>query len=104
MCSGANTTFCPGSSRVGVESSPIRMRGPCRSSNTAAASRLPWSTVRSSWIHRARVSDVPCDALIRTTSTPASRREIIFGGVSQAGPSVATILVRRREVRGMAGV
>ena len=47
---------------------------------------------------------VPWEALMRTTSTPASSSAVICAGCSQAGPRVATILVRRIGVRSMAGV
>ena len=57
-----------------------------------------WRWSRMSWIsriQRSRISGVPCDALTRMILTPASRSEIRRSSVSQAGPRVATILVRR---------
>jgi hypothetical protein len=80
----------------------MRIRGPCKSSSRAAAERRLASTVRSWVTQRARISGLPCDALMRMTSTPASRSAVICPGSSQAGPRVATILVRRIGERGMA--
>jgi hypothetical protein len=49
-------------------------------------------------IQPARISGVPWEALMRTTFTPASSRAVIWAGSDQAGPRVATILVRRTEL------
>jgi hypothetical protein len=38
---------------------------------------------------------VPCEKFSRTTSTPAAIRRCITSGEDEAGPRVATILVRR---------
>ena len=61
----------------------------------ATGSVRPFWTRWRSRIHLARSSGVPCEALTRTTFTPASSSWAIRSGCDQAGPRVATILVRR---------
>src|SRR5690348_17420803 len=74
------------------------MRGPCRSTRMATASPR-WSAIRrTAFIHWPRTSGVPCEALMRTTLTPASRSWPINSSDCVAGPRVATILVRRITV------
>jgi len=71
------------------------MRGPCKSTSTAIGSPCASAACRTSLIQPPRISGVPCEALMRTTLTPASSRAAICAAVPVAGPSVATILVRR---------
>ncbi len=52
-------------------------------------------TAWRSRISRVRSSDDPWEVLILTTSTPASRSFLIASWELEAGPTVATILVRR---------
>ncbi len=73
----------------------MRIFGPCRSTSTPTA----WPALRasertSSTCLRCSVA-LPCEKFTRTTSSPASiMRESVFGSL-EAGPRVATILVRR---------
>ena len=53
-------------------------------------------------IHDSRTSGVPWEELTRTTSTPASSSESSARPSSHAGPSVATIFVRRTTAFGKA--
>ncbi len=74
---------------------PIRIFGPDRSCKSAiglcsraAISRTLPITARCS-------SCVPCEKLRRKTSTPAWTSRSSCSGLREAGPTVATILVRR---------
>src|SRR6185437_11562920 len=73
----------------------IRIFGPCRSarmptSRPAAAEAARTALARARWS-----SGWPCERLRRTTSTPSAISFSSMPGASLAGPSVATILVRR---------
>ena len=50
---------------------------------------------RTSSMRRACAERPPCEKLTRTRSTPDATRSVIARSLSVAGPSVATILVRR---------
>src|SRR5579863_9427853 len=73
----------------------MRIFGPPRSSSTPThlSARCAAARTRSRW--RRRSSTVPCEALTRTTSTPARIMSVSTSRLSVAGPAVATILVRR---------
>src|SRR5712691_11416709 len=93
--SGANTTVSPARRTRGAASLPTRMRGPCRSTSTATATSAAAAASRTAAIHVARCSGVPWDEFTRMTFAPAPINPAIPSGVPVAGPSVATILVRR---------
>ncbi len=97
--SGASTSSSPSSSSCGADSTPMRMRGPCRSPRIATARPSSADTRRTSAMTRACCSCVPCEKLMRATSSPDWIRSRIFSGVLLAGPSVHTILVRGKSRR-----
>src|SRR5215472_14079344 len=73
----------------------MRIFGPPRSISTPTqrSARCAASRIRAS--RRRRSSTVPCEALRRTTSSPARSISTRVSSLSVAGPAVATILVRR---------
>src|SRR6266545_2637764 len=73
------------------------MRGPCRSTSTQAGAPAASAPRRAAAIHPARSSGVPCEAFTRITFAPASISAATRSGVPVAGPSVATIFVRRNK-------
>src|SRR5439155_22199252 len=93
--SGANTTVSPARRTRGAVSLPTRMRGPCRSTSTATATSAASAAFRTAAIQLARSSGVPWDEFTRMTFAPAPINPAMPSGVPVAGPSVATILVRR---------
>ena len=71
------------------------MRGPWRSIRTATGAPAASAARRTAATHPARSSGVPWDAFTRMTFAPASISPAMRSGVPVAGPSVATIFVRR---------
>src|SRR5215472_7290378 len=72
----------------------MRILGPPRSSSTPTQRSARWAAWRAAASRRRRSSTVPCEALRRTTSSPARIMSVSTSRSSVAGPSVATILVR----------
>src|SRR5579862_2826345 len=94
--SSAQTVICvPRSSRTGSGRSPIRSFGPCRSAISATGCPTSAAISRTSQARSACPSWVPWERFSRTASTPALISARSFSFVSDAGPSVATIFVRR---------
>src|SRR6516165_8029726 len=75
----------------------MRIFGPARSSSTPTQRSARCAASRTCARRRRRSSTVPCEALRRTTSSPARIIWVSTCGSSVAGPSVATILARRRS-------
>lgn len=61
----------------------------------ATGASLSFATLRATAIHSARISGVPCEALIRSTLVPAPSSAAMLEALPVAGPRVATILVFR---------
>src|SRR5439155_9546612 len=74
---------------------PMRSFGPCRSARSAIGRPTSAAISRTSQARWECPSCVPCERLKRTASTPASISARRRSRDSDAGPSVATILVRR---------
>src|SRR6185312_13824441 len=72
----------------------MRILGPPRSSSTPTLTPARSVASRTSFKRRPRSSRVPCEALSRTTFTPAWIMSRSTPGSSVAGPAVATIFVR----------
>jgi len=73
---------------------PRRIFGPCRSWRMASGRSSSPRTFFTAAITARRSSSVPCEKLIRETSTPRSARARIISSEFVAGPSVTTTLVR----------
>ena len=80
---------------TGSSSSPMRSFGPCRSAMSAIGRPTSAAISRTSQARSECPSCVPCERLKRTASTPASMSARRRSRDSEAGPSVATIFVRR---------
>src|SRR5437899_2534362 len=80
---------------TGSCNSPMRSFGPCRSAMSAIGRPTSAAISRTSQARWECPSCVPCERLKRTASTPASISARRRSRDSDAGPSVATILVRR---------
>src|SRR5262245_18081289 len=93
--SAATTTSSPRSSVTGSSSSPIRTFGPCRSAMIAIGRSISSETSRTSRIRSAWSSCAPCEKLRRAASIPARASSNTRSRDDDAGPSVATIFVRR---------
>ena len=80
---------------AGSASGPMRTLGPARSCSTATMrpARSARARIRSTIARRS--SRLPCEALVRKTSTPAASSASMPASVQDAGPRVATILVWR---------
>jgi len=76
-------------------SSPTRMRGPCRSRRIPTFFRARAAAERTRRQARVWSALVPWEKLRRATSSPARIMRASTGVDTEAGPSVATILVRR---------
>ena len=74
-----------------------RSFGPCRSTSTAIGRLNSRSIVRMTSIFSGSFSRGRWLMLSRNTSAPARKSVSIISGVSEAGPRVATILVRRER-------
>src|SRR5579859_132501 len=72
----------------------MRILGPPRSSSTPTQRSARCAAWRAWPRRRRRSSTVPCEALRRTTSSPARIISVRTSRSSVAGPKVATILVR----------
>lgn len=72
-----------------------RSLGPGKSARTATLRRSAAAASRRRATRRTCSSVVPCEKLMRATSTPASSTARRTAGGSVAGPSVATMRVRR---------
>src|SRR5579862_8112548 len=86
----APSASCTGPSRK----HSMRIFGPPRSSSTPTHRSARRAAARTAASRRRRSSTVPCEALRRTTSTPARIICVSTSGSSVAGPRVATIFVR----------
>src|SRR5579863_3569000 len=86
----APSASCTGPSRK----HSMRIFGPPRSSSTPMQRSQLCAAWRAAARRRMRSSTVPCEALSRTTSSPARIMSVSTPSSSVAGPSVATILVR----------
>ena len=80
---------------IGSSRSPIRSFGPWRSAISAIGRPTSRSVSRTRRAHSRCWSCVPCERFSRAPSTPARTSAESASGVEQAGPIVATILVRR---------
>ena len=90
--------WSPGlSSAIPSASGPIRSLGPGRSCRIATCRPARPAASRTSLAVSACSSAVPCEKFSRATSMPASIRRTSTSGSREAGPIVATILVRRIE-------
>ena len=74
---------------------PVRILGPCRSPRMATARRRWRDRSRMVAHHLGQPAWSPWEKLSRKTSAPASIRASSIASDSLAGPTVATILVRR---------
>src|SRR5918997_6100504 len=91
-----NVTSSPGlSSAIPSTSLPIRSFGPGRSCRIATERPARFAASRTSRTVSACSSAVPCEKFSRATSIPASTIRTRVSGSREAGPMVATILVRR---------
>src|SRR6185503_6869479 len=93
--SAATTTSSPRSSVTGSASSPILTFGPWRSAITAIGRPTSSATSRTWPAHLAWSSCVPCEKFSRATFMPARASSRTLSREDDAGPSVATIFVRR---------
>src|SRR5579884_3183035 len=94
--SSAHTfTWSPVRRTTGSASSPMRSLGPCRSPMSAIGLPTSAAISRTSQARCECSACVPCERLKRTASTPASISAFRRSRESEAGPSVATIFVRR---------
>ena len=91
----SNVTRSPGLSSATSSSGPIRSLGPGRSWRIATGRSSRSAAARTRWAVRAFSSGVPWEKFSRTTSIPASIIRVSVSTSSEAGPIVATILVRR---------
>src|SRR5215468_6456477 len=76
----------------------MRIFGPARSSSTPTQRSARSAASRTCASRRLRSATVPCEALRRTTSSPARIICVSTSRSSVAGPSVATILARLSSV------
>src|SRR5258706_8411306 len=88
---GAPSTSCT----QPVAKLSMRIFGPARSASMPTLRPAVSAAARTSSTRRRCESRVPWEKLMRATSSPASIMPAITAGSSVAGPSVATILVRR---------
>src|SRR5262245_1479524 len=78
-------------------SRPVRIFGPARSCSRATARPRRSAISRAAFMTARCSSGAPWEKFSRTTSTPASIRASRVRGSRDAGPMVATILVRRMD-------
>src|SRR5579871_4561931 len=90
----APSASCTGPSRK----HSMRIFGPPRSSSTPTHRSVRRAASRTRPSRRRRSSTVPCEALSRTTSSPARIICVSTSRSSVAGPTVATILARRLSI------
>ena len=92
----SSTKISPGISVTGlVAKLPTRSFGPCRSTRIPIGRPCSTSTARIDATSSRMRSCVVWLILMRKTSAPARNRRAIMLGSEDAGPRVATILVRR---------
>ena len=81
--------------------SPFRRSfGPWRSNSRPSGRPQRWAASRTSAARRLSASASPWEQFSRAQSIPAATRRSRTPGASVAGPSVATIFVRRSSMRG----
>ena len=86
-----------GGRATGRGRSPRRSFGPGRSISTASGEARPAAAARTSAMLRSCSARLPCDRLMRATSMPGLDQALEHAARrARPGPSVATILVRRR--------
>src|SRR5580765_1766520 len=99
--SATTVTLSPVWRTIGSASSPIRSFGPCRSAMSATGRPISAAISRTSQARAECSACEPCERLKRTAFTPASISARRRSRESDAGPSVATILVLRSIVMGL---
>ena len=94
--STCNTNASPGISETGsFATGAVRTSGPRVSSITAIGTAQRCAAARTRAMRAACSACEPCERLMRATFMPARIIASSVSGASQAGPIVATILVRR---------
>ena len=80
-------------------SAPMRIFGPGRSWRIATWRPAALAAARTRSAFSAWISRLPCEKFSRATSIPASTIRRSVSGSWDAGPIVATILVRRMKLK-----
>ena len=91
-----STSFSPGlSSAMPSRSTPMRSLGPGRSCRIATWRPAAADAARTRSAFSAWISRLPWEKFSRATSRPAATIRVSVSMSCEAGPMVATILVRR---------
>src|SRR3954468_4685632 len=93
-----NVMLSPGRTARSIVAALRRSFGPCRSISSATGRAARSAAARTSAARRRSSSCVPCEQFRRAQSRPAAIRRSRTPGASVAGPSVATIFVRRSSI------